>query len=201
MNEQNTETSENTPGTSEQQQSSDNEPQQRTESQILTEKIAELESQIAASKDLLLRKAAEFDNYKRRTEQNAINFAKYASENIILELLPIIDDLSRSLKSGKDLSADGQTGRQENDPLIKGVELILNKFMKMLESQGVKAIESIGKEFNVDFHDVMMQVPKKDVAPHTIIDEIEKGYVLHDKVIRHSKVIVATSPESEEAKN
>jgi molecular chaperone GrpE len=148
---------------------------------------------IAALKDQLLRKAAEFENYKRRSEQHSITFAKYASENVIVELLPIIDDLTRSLKSGKE--------KLENDPFFKGVELILNKFNKVLESQGVKPIESVGKEFNVDFHDVMMQVPRSDVAPHIIVDEIEKGYFLYDKVIRHAKVVVATSPVEEEVKN
>ena len=198
MENQNTE-----PITNEQQETPPQEaPQQeipvKSELEIANEKIAELESNGTTLKDQLLRKAAEFENYKRRTEQNSINFAKYASENIILELLPIIDDLSRSLKSGKEKS--------ENDPFYKGVELILAKFNKLLESQGVKAMDSIGKEFNVDFHDVMMQIPRADVAPHIIIEEIEKGYILNDKVIRHAKVIVATSPSeplehSEEVKN
>ena len=165
----------------------------KTDIEIAAEKNAELESQVVSLKDQLLRKAAEFENYKRRTEQNTINFAKYASENIILELLPIIDDLSRSLKSGKE--------KLENDPFYKGVELILNKFNKVLESQGVKAMDSIGKEFNVEYHDVMMQIPRKDVKPHVIVEEIEKGYFLNDKVIRHAKVVVATSPVEEEVKN
>lgn len=159
---------------------------EKSELEIANESIASL-------KDQLLRKAAEFENYKRRTEQNSISFAKYASENIILELLPIIDDLSRSLKSGKQ--------KLENDPFYKGVELIVSKFHKILEAQGVKPMETIGKEFNVDFHDVMMQIPRKDVAPHTIVEEIEKGYFLYDKVIRHAKVVVATSPVEEEVKN
>jgi molecular chaperone GrpE len=170
----------------------------KSELEIALEKIAELELANVTLKDQLLRKAAEFENYKRRTDQNSINFAKYASENIILELLPIIDDLSRSLKIGKEKS--------ENDPFYKGVELILAKFHKILEVQGVKSMESIGKEFNVDFHDVMMQIPRTDIAEHIIIDEIEKGYFLNDKVIRHAKVVVATSPsesieQSEEVKN
>ncbi len=167
----------------------------KSELEIAIEKVAELEAAVISHKDLLLRKAAEFENYKRRTEHNSINFAKYASENIILELLPIIDDLSRSLKSGKEKSG--------NDPFYKGVEMIVAKFNKILEAQGVKVIESIGKEFNVDFHDVMMQIPRADVAPHVIVEEIEKGYLLNDKVIRHAKVVVATSPteHSEEVKN
>ncbi len=193
----------NEPATNEQQTTPPQEiPQQeipvKSELEIAIDKIAELESAVVSHKDLLLRKAAEFENYKRRTEQNSINFAKYASENIILELLPIIDDLSRSLKSGKE--------KLEDDPFYKGVELIFSKFNKILESQGVKTMESIGKEFNVDFHDVMMQVPRTDVAPHVIVEEIEKGYFLNDKVIRHAKVVVATSlsesaEQSEEVKN
>jgi len=173
---------------------------QKTEIEIVNEQNTELNTQIALLKDQLLRKAAEFENYKRRTEQNTINFAKYASESIVLELLPIIDDLSRSLKSVKDLPAGVQAGKLEDDPFYKGVELIYNKFNKILESQGVKAIESIGKEFNVEYHDVMMQIPRSDVAPHIIIEEIEKGYFLYDKVIRHAKVVVATSPAEEEVK-
>lgn len=188
MADQNTEEVKN-----EQPQQTQEQPQaqpapQKNELDIANETIASL-------KDQLLRKAAEFENYKKRTEQNSINFAKYASENIILELLPIMDDLSRSLKSVKDPAAAA------NDPFYKGVELILAKFNKILEAQGVKEIESIGKEFNVDFHDVMMQIPRTDVPPHTIVEEIQKGYFLYDKVIRHAKVVVATSPVEEEVKN
>lgn len=177
------------------QQSSQTEqsaPEQKSELELLAEKVADLEKQSAAYKDQLLRKAAEFDNYKRRTEADTLNFAKFASENIITQLLPILDDLSRSLKSGKE--------KLESDPFYKGVELIYTKFVKILETQGLKAMETVGKEFNVDYHDALMQVPKSDVPPHTILEEIEKGYMLFDKVIRHAKVIVS-SPVEEEVKN
>jgi len=167
-------------------------PDQKTEIEFLMSKIEELEKQAAMHKDLLLRKAAEFENYKRRTEADALNITKYAAEHIILQLLPILDDLSRSLKNGKE--------KLEADPFYKGVELIYSKFMKVLEAQGVKVMETVGKEFNVDYHDALMQVPKADVPPHTIIEEVEKGYLLHDKVLRHAKVIVS-SPVEEEVKN
>lgn len=168
------------------------EPSQQSEREVLLSRIAELEKQIASVKDQLLRKAAEFENYKRRTESDALNFAKYAAENVITQLLPVLDDLSRSLKSGMEKS--------EADPFYKGVELIYTKFMKTLEAQGLKAMETVGKEFNVDYHDALMQVPKPDVPPHTILEEVEKGYLLYDKVIRHAKVIVS-SPVEEEVKN
>lgn len=166
------------------------EPQ--SEIDLLSAKIAELEKQVATYKDQLFRKAAEFENFKRRTESETMTFVKFAGENIITQLLPILDDLSRSIASGKEKSG--------NDPFFKGVELINAKFNKVLESQGLKAMETVGKEFNVDFHDALMQVHKPDVPPHTIIEEVEKGYLLFDKVIRHAKVIVSTHAE-EDVKN
>ena len=180
----------------EEEAKNDQQEQQNQETPLQVPQKSEIEianESIASLKDQLLRKAAEFENYKRRTEQNSINFAKYAGESMILDLLPIIDDLSRSLKISKE--------KLEDDPFFRGIELILNKFNKFLESQGVKAMDSVGKEFNVDFHDVMMQIPRSDVAPHVIVEEIEKGYFLYDKVIRHAKVVVATSQAEEEVKN
>lgn len=173
----------------------------KSEADAVNDTVGELEKQTAQLKDQLLRKAAEFENYKRRTEAETMNLARYASENIIGQLLPVLDDLSRFLKSGKGSPAGSQTEKLENDPMYKGVELIFNKFLKTLESQGLKAMETVGKEFNVDFHDALMQVPRSDVAPHTIVEEVEKGYLLFDKVIRHAKVIVSTSAVEEEVKN
>lgn len=166
--------------------------EQQSEVDILNAKIAELEKQVATYKDQLFRKAAEFENYKRRTESETMTFVKFAGENIITQLLPVLDDLTRSIASGKEKSW--------NDPFFKGVELISAKFNKALESQGLKAMETVGKEFNVEFHDALMQVQREDVPPHTIIEEVEKGYLLFDKVIRHAKVIVSTHAE-EEVKN
>jgi molecular chaperone GrpE len=152
-------------------------------------KLAEYEQQIAQLKDQLLRKAAEFDNYKRRTENDFLTFTKYASENVIVQLLPVLDDLNRSLKTGKPASGD--------DPFYKGIEMIAAKFLKVLLAQGLKPIDCVGKEFSVDYHDALLQVPRTDVPPHTIVEEVEKGYLLHDKVIRHAKVIVASEAPNE----
>jgi molecular chaperone GrpE len=176
--------------TSEVQQAPEQPP--KSEVEILNEKIADLEKQTAQFKDQVLRKAAEFENFKRRQENESLLFTKYVSENIITQLLPVLDDLSRSLKSGKEKFSE--------DPFYKGVEMIANKFSKVLETQGLKSIDCIGKEFNVEFHDALMMVPRKDIEPHIIVEEVEKGYVLYDKVIRHSKVIVSTTPVEEEVK-
>jgi molecular chaperone GrpE len=159
-------------------------PKLLSESDTLAAKCADLEQQAAQLKDQLLRKAAEFDNYKRRTENDFLSFTKYASENVIVQLLPVLDDFHRSLKTGKAAAGD--------DSFYKGIEMIAAKFFKVLQAQGLTPIECVGREFSVDYHDALLQVPRSDVAPHTVIEEVEKGYRLHEKVIRHAKVIVAS---------
>jgi molecular chaperone GrpE len=149
-------------------------------------KITEFETQCGQLKDQLLRKAAEFENYKRRTENDFLNLSKYAGENIITQLLPVLDDFIRSLKIGKE--------KLETDPFYKGIELIHQKLMKVLENQGLKAMEVVGKEFDVDYHDALMQIPNADVPPHTVLEEAERGYMLAEKVIRHAKVVVSMAP-------
>ncbi len=163
----------------------------------LPEKIAALEAQNAQVRDQLLRKAAEFENYKRRTENDFAALTKYAGENVIVRILPILDDLDRSLKSARESAG--------NESLIRGIELIQQKFLKALEGLGLKTMECAGKEFDVAYHDALLQVPRSDVAPHTVVEEVEKGYLLFDKVIRHAKVIVSapadgTAPKEEGGK-
>lgn len=156
----------------------------------LAAKVAENEKQLQQYKELLLRKAAEFENYKKRVESDSAAIVKFANEELIMEVLPIVDDFERSLKLSKD--------QKELESFYKGVEMIYQKMQKMLATQGVKTMETIGKEFDVEFHEVLMQVPKNDVPPHTVVEEVEKGYLLNNKVIRHAKVIVSHTPASPE---
>lgn len=152
----------------------------------LAAKLAEAEKQADIYKDLLYRKAAEFENFKKRAENELGSVVKFANESLIGDLLPVLDDFERSLKAAKT--------SKEFDSLYRGIELIYQKLVKNIEKRGVKSFETVGKEFNVDFHDALLQIPREDVAPHTVLEEIEKGYTLRDKVIRHAKVIVSTSP-------
>jgi molecular chaperone GrpE len=153
--------------------------------------LEELQKQVDQYKDLLLRKAAEFDNFKRRIENETTNVIRFATESLIDDLLPVLDDFERSLKHSRETN--------QNDALVKGVELIYGKLLKVLEGRGVKAFETVGKEFDVGFHDALMQMPRKDVPPHTVIEEVEKGYMLNDKVIRHAKVVVSSAPVEEQS--
>lgn len=139
-------------------------------------------------KDMLLRKAAEFDNYKKRTEAEISNYIKYASEDIIKELLPVYDDLGRSVESVK----KGET--KDFETLKKGLFLIYDKFKSTLEKEGLREINSLGKEFDVDVNSALMMIPRDDVKPNTILEVVEKGYKLKDKVVKHEKVLVSSEP-------
>ena len=152
----------------------------------LNQRLAQAEKQVEFYKDQLLRKVADFDNFKKRAETESASVFKYAKADIIQELLPVIDDFERSLKLVKD--------RRESEPFAKGVELIYQKLAKFLQAQGVREIESLGKEFDVHFHDALLQVPRSDVPPHVVIEVVDKGYTLDDRVLRHAKVVVSTSP-------
>ena len=147
------------------------------------EKIKLLESEVNRYKELMLRKAAEFENYKRRTENDQLNLLKYAAELLIIKLLPTVDDLERSLTH--------MTEETDVQKIKEGVQLIYNKFMKVLDEQGVKKFESIGKPFDVEFHEALMQRADDSVPPHVVLDELETGYMYKDRVIRHAKVIVS----------
>jgi len=176
------------------QEENKNNPEEATVSENevtneLNEKISSLEKEITEYKDKMLRKAAEFENYKRRTENDQFNLLKYTGENLIVKLLPVIDDFERSIQH--------MDKANDVDSIKEGMMLVYNKLLKMLEEQGVKKIEATGKPFDVDYHEALMQRKDESVPPHTVLDELEKGYTYKDRVIRHSKVIVSEELTSE----
>jgi len=149
-------------------------------------RIAELEKEAAELKDKFLRKVAEFENYKRRTENDQFNLIKYSAASFIVRLLPVIDDFERSLDHIEDA--------KDIDAIKEGLKLIYGKLKKALDEEGVKKIDAVGKPFDVEYHEAIMQRPDDSVEPHTVLNEVEKGYLYKDKVIRHSKVIVSEEP-------
>ena len=108
---------------------------------------------------------------------------------MIIKLLPVIDDFERSLIHIKDA--------KDVDSIKDGIKLVYDKLMKMLEDQGVKSIDAVGKPFDVHYHEAIMQRKAEDVEPHTVIDEFEKGYMYKDRVIRHTKVAVSEDNHEE----
>lgn len=134
--------------------------------------------------DRLLRLQADFDNTRKRLDREKQDFVKFANEGIILELLNILDDLERTV----DLA---QTKHQDLPIFLKGVEMILAHLYEMLKEYGVRPIEAEGKLFDPHCHEALMQAENKDVPEHTILEELQKGYLLNDRVIRTSKVKVS----------
>jgi molecular chaperone GrpE len=153
-------------------------------------KITELEALVKDWQDKLLRKAAEFENYKRRTENDQFNLINYAAESSIIKLLPIVDDFQRSMDHIDDL--------EKSESVKDGIKLVYEKLHKLLSEQGVKKMQTKGEPFNVEYHDALMQRKDDSVPPHTVVEEIEPGYIYRDKVIRHAKVIVSEDSGNDE---
>ncbi len=134
--------------------------------------------------DRLLRASAEFDNYKKRTTREMRDVVKYANEKIFKELLSVVDNLDRAIESAQ------QEGTG-NDPLLEGVRLTLNEVEKIFERHHVKSIKAIGEPFDPNFHQAMMQEETEDAPANTVIREMQKGYVMHDRLLRPAMVVVS----------
>ncbi len=145
--------------------------------------IAGLNVRIAELNDKYLRLYSEFDNYRKRTAKEKIELSKTASETVILAMLPVLDDMDRAMKSvPEDMS--------ENS-FIQGVKLIHTKLMGVMTHHGLKEVHAAGKPFDTDLHEAISHYPvEEDSRKNTVIEVIQKGYRLHDKVIRYAKVVV-----------
>ncbi len=152
------------------------------EEKLLAEK-EELEQKYNELNDRFLRLYSEFDNFRKRTAKEKLELIKSASQDLVVDLLPVLDDFERGLKAFEDHHADPE--------LIKGVELIYNKFYNILKQRGLKPMESMGKEFNTDWHEALTNIPApSEEMKGKVVDVIQTGYLLNDKVIRYAKVVV-----------
>jgi len=135
--------------------------------------------------DKYVRLSAEFDNFRRRSLKEKMDLIKSAGEDILVNILPVIDNFERAIKS-----MEGN-GEGEKNAVIEGVELIYNNFKDFLSQRGVKEIEAIGLEFDTDHHEAITKIPAtEENMKGKVIDVIEKGYLMHEKVIRFAKVVV-----------
>ncbi|MBW2590995.1 MAG: nucleotide exchange factor GrpE [Deltaproteobacteria bacterium] len=134
--------------------------------------------------DRFLRVSAEFENYKKRSVREMDDFRKYANQSLIKEMLAVVDNLERALNSSN--------GNSSNDKcMADGVNLTLKEILKVFEKFNVKPIESIGQPFDPTFHQAMMQEETDDYPENTVITELQKGYMIHDRLLRPSMVVVA----------
>jgi molecular chaperone GrpE len=146
--------------------------------------LAEAQQMVNEEKDRYLRLAAEFDNYRKRTLKEKAELIKNGAEKTMTAILPVLDDFERALKN---LEANEAT-----QAMKEGVELIYNKFNKVLAQEGLQKIETEGKDFDVDFHEAIALIPApSEDLKGKILDCVQAGYMLNEKVIRHAKVAVA----------
>ena len=146
--------------------------------------LKKLQDELAEAKDKYVRLYAEFDNFRRRSAKEKLELVQSANEQLQKALLPVIDDFERAEKSFKD----------RTDKEAEGFVLIQNKFKKTLDLYGLKSIDtSVGSAFDTDLHEAITQVPApEEKLKGKIMDTVEKGYLLHDKVIRFAKVVVGS---------
>lgn len=146
--------------------------------------------EVASNLERFMRAQAEFENTRKRLERQNQDFVKFANEGIIIELLNILDDLERTIEVA-------QGKHQDLTAFLKGVEMILAHLYDMLKEHGVKPIESQGKIFDPHYHEALMQVEDASLPEHTIVEELQKGYLMHERVIRTAKVKVSKKPKTE----
>ena len=145
--------------------------------------IEQLQQQVADLKDKYLRQVAEFDNFRKRTAKERLDLLQTAGKDVIVPLLDVLDDCER---------AQQQLEKAADTASVKeGVLLVFNKLRNTLQARGVKAMESVSQEFNPDMHEAITEVPApSEEAKGKVLDEVQKGYYLNDKIIRFAKVVV-----------
>lgn len=152
-------------------------------------RLKEASSRCQDLQDRYLRLQADFDNARKRMEKQTQDFAKYATEGIILELLNIMDDLERTTQAAENKNAN-------LDTFLKGIEMVLAHLYEMLKGHGVKPVDAQGKPFDPHTSEPLMQVAS-DMPEHMVIEELQKGYFLHERVIRTAKVKVSSGKDQE----
>lgn len=159
------------------------EQENSTETESANE-LEEMKKDLEVQKDKYLRLFAEFENYKRRTAREIFEIRQTGGVNVITPLLEVLDDLDRA-------EGHGQESKEPKEPVDEGVQLIFNKFRKILEQQGLKPIETMYTEFDVEKDEAISEMPVDDEKlKGKVVAEVQKGYMLNDKLIRFAKVVV-----------
>jgi len=161
------------------------------------EGIKELKAQLESEKDRVLRLSAEFENYQKRKQRELDEFKKFANETVFKRFLTVVDNLERAIQSSKEIS--------DESGLISGVELTHKEILSLFETFAVKTVDAENKPFDPNFHQAVTQEESDEVPENTVLTVLQKGYLLHDRLIRPSMVVVSkkiakTEKETEKTK-
>ena len=149
--------------------------------------IETLSIESAKNWDLYLRERADLENSRKRHQRDKEEALRFANDRLLKEMIPVLDNLERAVDHADQADDD-------NQGLLEGVNMTINQFRKALENFGVKPIKAIGENFDPNLHQAMGQVESADQAPNTVVTEFQKGYLLHDRLLRPSMVMVAKTP-------
>ncbi|MCD4688435.1 MAG: nucleotide exchange factor GrpE [Desulfuromonadaceae bacterium] len=149
------------------------------------EVLAESRAEAQKNWDLYLRERAELENYRKRMQREKEDLARFANENLLREMLPILDNLERAVAHAE---------QEQEGGLLEGVQMTLEQFRKTLERLGVVPVAAIGQPFSPDFHEAMGQLESSEQAPNTVVQEMQKGYTLNDRLLRPALVMIAKAP-------
>jgi len=150
----------------------------------LAARLAAAEEQARDNYDRLLRVSAEFENFRKRTTREMRDVVHYANEKLAKEMLTVVDNLERAIESAT-------TNHAQDDSLLKGVHLTLAETLKILERHHVAPIKSLGEPFDPNYHQAMLQTEAADQPPNTVVDELQKGYMIHGRLLRPALVAVS----------
>jgi len=159
------------------------------EAAAATTRIEDLSGELVETKDRLVRLQADFENFRRRAQREREEAVRYGAQNLFKDLLTTVDNLERAI----DHARKGAGGDSEN--LLQGVELVQKGLLALMARHGVTEVEAIGKPFDPAHHEAMAQMPDASVAPNTILEVLQKGYKLRDRLLRPARVIVARPVE------
>ena len=159
-------------------------PEEPADKTAASGKEKALQDKVAALEDKVKRQMAEFDNFRKRTTKEKENMFSMGEKNVIEKMLPVVDNFERGLAAIPE--------EEKGGALASGMEMIYKQMMKQLEDLGVKPIEAVGKEFDPNFHNAVMQVESEELESGVVAQEYQKGYTYHDIVIRHSMVGVVS---------
>ncbi len=169
----------------EEEKSVSEKPKRKSRKLKAEKKLEEVTEEYNTLNDKYLRLYSEFDNYRRRTNKERLDILKSASQEVVTDLLPVLDDFDRAQKAMEEQGVDEETK--------KGIELIHNKFLGILTQKGLEPMNSIGKEFDTDYHEAITNIPApSEEMTGKVVDVIEKGYLLNGKIIRFAKVVVGS---------
>lgn len=181
-------------GTESPQSTAAEEPAEASAEEASVDPLLQLQNEIAAARleasknwDLYLRERADLENARKRHQREKEEALRFANDRLLKEMVPVLDNLERALEHA-------EQGGDDSQGLLEGVNMTINQFRKALEDFGVKPIAAIGKAFDPNLHQAMGHVESAEQAPNTVVTEFQKGYLLHERLLRPSLVMVAKAP-------